>query len=360
MDNNSVGFSGSYHSDDITFLLKPVQMEVTSVDKKEELIQSGAMHYSEMISAESAPTDAYMNIFDQAMSLGALRMGKEVAELAQSISTQVEGPITLASLVRAGAPLGVLLYRALKRLGRDVEHYGISIIRDRGLDGEAMNYMLSRRPIEGLLFVDGWTGKGAISGELKRDFAKYSDQEPRMVVLADPCRKAWLAASGDDWLIPSGILGSTVSGLISRTILNDKVVGDGDFHACVKWYHLAQHDISNRFVDEVWEHVTSNLDSAIPSVWHAGENVFMSAMAERTVDWVVKQNDVTNINRVKPGIAEATRAILRRMPERVYVSNPNDPELAALMHLIGKLGVPYDVLPEMKAYRAITLIKKVT
>ena len=75
----------------------------------------------------------------------------------------------------------------------------------------------------------------------------------------------------------------------------------------------------------------------------------------------MEENGVTNINRVKPGIAEATRAILRRMPEKVYVSSPSDPELAALMHLIEDRGVPYVVAPEKIApYRAVTLIQKVS
>ena len=45
------------------------------------------------------------------------------------------------------------------------------------------------------------------------DFAYHNgNTDPRLVVLADPCGRAWLAASAEDWLIPSGILGATVSG----------------------------------------------------------------------------------------------------------------------------------------------------
>ena len=358
---HKIGFSGSYKPEDITFLLKPVEMEATSVSDKEKAIQSGTRHYSEMISYEKAPGADYMSIFEDAMAGSAERMGKEVAELAQAISAQIDGPITLASLVRAGAPLGVLLFRALKVLGHDVEHFGISIIRDRGLDRSAMEYMIETRPSAELIFVDGWTGKGAISGELARSFSDYSDEEPKMVVLADPCGKAWLAASGEDWLIPSGILGSTVSGLISRTILNDDVVGPDDFHACVKWDHLAEHDISRQFIEQVWQYTAMSLETAVPSVWSKAKNIFVTIMAEGAVNWVVEKHNVTNINRVKPGIAEATRAILRRMPEKVFVSSPDDPELAALMHLIEKNNVPYEVVPEqIEPYRAITLIRKVS
>lgn len=355
------GHLGSYLTEDVTFLLKGVEMAPTDVASKEQAIQSGRRHYSEMISLEKAPTKEYMDLFAKAMEEGGHRMGVESARLAHAIAASVDGPITLVSLVRAGVPLGVVLNRAVKALGRDVEHYGVSIIRDKGIDHEAMKHILATRPAEGIVFVDGWTGKGAITGQLEKSCAAYPGVEPRLVVLADPCGRAWLAASGDDWLIPSGILGSTVSGLISRSILNDDVVGPGDFHASVHWDHLAEHDISRWFVDRVWQYTQTALDFVIPAVWTPTERGFHQATASAAIEWVVAENGVTNINRVKPGIAEATRAILRRMPEMVYVSSPTDPELAALMHLIADRGVPFVVAPEKIApYRAVTLIQKVT
>jgi len=352
---------GSYAPEDVTFLLKKVEMEATDIASKEEAIQTGRRHYSEMISLEKAPTAEYMDLFERAMSGGAGRMGVESARLAHAIAAEVEGPITLVSLVRAGVPLGVVLNRAIKALGRDVEHFGVSIIRDKGIDHEAMRYILSRRPAGGIVFVDGWTGKGAITGQLEESCADYPGVEPRLVVLADPCGRAWLAASGDDWLIPSGILGSTVSGLISRSILNPDVVGPGDFHACVAWDHLADHDISGSFVERVWTHASAALATEIPAVWLAEARAVHREKAAKAVSYIVETEGVTNINRVKPGIAEATRAILRRMPQAVYVSDPADPELAALMHLIHDRKVPYHVDPARIApYRAITLIQKVS
>ena len=357
----SVPHLGSYLPEDVTFLLKGVEMKPTDVADKEAAIQSGRRHYSEMISLEKAPIPEYMELFAQAMETGGPRMGVETARLAHAVAASVEGPITLVSLVRAGVPLGVVLNRSLEALGRDVQHFGVSIIRDKGIDHEAMKHILATRPAQGVVFVDGWTGKGAITGQLEKSCADYQGVQPRLVVLADPCGRAWLAASGDDWLIPSGILGSTVSGLISRSILNPDVVGEGDFHASVHWDHLEEHDISRSFVDAVWEHAKEALDGEIPAVWPLEDRRRHRDSASAAVDWVVAENGVTNINRVKPGIAEATRAILRRMPEMVYVSDPNDPELAALMHLIEDRRVPYVVAPEKIApYRAVTLIQKVT
>ncbi|MBC7475263.1 MAG: hypothetical protein H7263_13295, partial [Candidatus Sericytochromatia bacterium] len=45
-------FHGSYKSDDVTFLLKPINIQETDILSKEKLIQSGSKHYSEMISQE--------------------------------------------------------------------------------------------------------------------------------------------------------------------------------------------------------------------------------------------------------------------------------------------------------------------
>lgn len=361
-------FPGSYAATDVLFLLKKVVMDTTDVSVKEACIQSGRRHYSEMISVERFPDGAYMRLFSEAMAAGAGRMGIEVVSLARAISAAVEGPITLASLVRAGVPLGVLLNRALKALGRDVAHFGVSIIRDKGIDGNAMRYILDRRPIEGLIFVDGWTGKGTISNELEQSYRAYSDEKVRLVVLADPAGRSWLAASGEDWLIPSGILGSTVSGLISRSILNADVVGPEDFHACVQWAHLEPHDISRSFVDAVWRHCEAALEVAAAdplypaaSVWTDGDRSLHSKNAKQAVEFVRARNEVTNMNRIKPGIAEATRAILRRVPETVFVTSEDDKDLSALMHLIRETNIPYSVAPEaIHPYRAVTLIRQVS
>ena len=145
-------------------------------------------------------------------------MASEVQSLALALNAACTGPgIALVSFVRAGLPLGVLLRRALVEMGRDARHYGISIIRDRGIDTVALEAIIRLHGAENIVFVDGWTGKGAISGELARTLADDTrfPAGPRLVVLADPCGRAWLAASAQDWTIPSGILGATVSGLVS-------------------------------------------------------------------------------------------------------------------------------------------------
>ena len=69
---------------------------------------------------------------------------------------------------------------------------------------------------------------------------------------------------------------------------------------------------------------------------------------------------VDNLNRIKPGIAEATRAVLRRVPDHVLVRAINDPDVALLMALARDKGIHIsEVGDEIGQYRAVTIIKKV-
>lgn len=95
------------------------------------------------------------------------------------------------------------------------QHY-----RDRGIDGAALDVIEERHGTSGIVFVDGWTEvKARITGNCTRagGILGYPEQ-PRLVVLADPVAAPGFAASDDDWLIPFGIMGAPVSGLISRSV----------------------------------------------------------------------------------------------------------------------------------------------
>ena len=124
-----MAFHGSYGPQDVTFLLQPKRIAPTPVALKEELIQSGAKHYSEMLSAEKLPDARYMALYEQALARNAGRLKHDIELLADKIAARPENmqSCTLVSLARAGTPIGVLLRRALDRRGLDVAHYSISI-----------------------------------------------------------------------------------------------------------------------------------------------------------------------------------------------------------------------------------------
>ena len=103
------------------------------------------------------------------------------------------------------------------------------------------------------MFVDGWTGKGAITRELaaalrRRTAAAF---DPELAVLADPGRCARTFGTRDDFLIPSACLNSTVSGLVSRTVLNDRLIGPGESTARSSTPSSRRRDVSSDFLDAV-------------------------------------------------------------------------------------------------------------
>ncbi|MFU8925664.1 cysteine protease StiP family protein [Acinetobacter puyangensis] len=375
------GFSGSYRADEVLFLLRKIQIEPTDTAEKERLIQTGKKHYSQMISQENPPSEQHLQLFNQALQQGQIRFAREVQQLAQTLATQfadlsADQPIVLVSFVRAGVPLGVLLYHALKDMGRHCVHYGISIIRDRGIDFAALETIIARHGVNSLIFVDGWTGKGAISQELQRSLGhdqrflavqqqRHWDMLP-LVALADIGGYAWLAASGDDWLIPSGILGSTISGLISRSICAEEALTAQDIHAktlekwhgCIVYQHLQAFDYSTGFIDQI-NQVRRQLATEPDAVWTSEQRQQQQQQAQTVIQQLAAEYQITNLNRIKPGIAEATRAILRRVPDLVLLRHEDDADTALLRYLTEMTNTPVKIVGDRIApYRAITLIQK--
>ena len=74
--------SGSYDADDVHFLLRALQIEVTDVQEKERLIQTRQRHYSEMISQEHAPSDTHKSLYQRALMQNGARMAADVQALA--------------------------------------------------------------------------------------------------------------------------------------------------------------------------------------------------------------------------------------------------------------------------------------
>jgi len=350
-------FHGSYAPEDVTFLLKPATIGLTDVRAKEALIQSGARHYSEMLSAERLPDARYLDLYRAALARNGGRLRRDVEALANAIIARPETAqsCTIISLARAGTPIGVLLRRALVRRGLNVAHYSVSIIRGRGIDGVALAHIAAARGTRDAVFVDGWTGKGAITCELNASLGDGSTGfAPFIAVIADPAGCASLAATPEDYLIPSGILGGIVSGLVSRSVLSDDLVGPDDFHACRHLTEFTDADQSRAFIAAV----EAAPLPALPAPFWSRAGARQSRLAcEALLDGLMAERSVSDRNRIKPGIAEATRAVLRRVPDAVFVRDRGDAEVAHLLHLAAQSGV--NVHQRKRGnYRAVTVIAK--
>lgn len=351
------GFSGSYDACDVTFLLKQVSMDATDVAAKEAAIQSGRLHYSEMIAPETIPDDGYMALYHDALARNGARLARDVANLAALLMEQRPGEeIVLASLARAGTPIGVLLARTLRAWGHKAVHYSISIIRDRGIDPVALAHIAALHNPRDVVFIDGWTGKGAIARELRASIARDAHGFlPELAVIADPAGQADFAATSDDYLIASGLLNGIVSGLVSRSILSAQFVGPHDFHACVTYPQYAHADMSRSFVDAIAP--LAAMAKPRPIGDHAGQRAALMAGCEAMLETLLTTAGTRDRNRIKPGIAEATRALLRRMPERLLVRDRQDKDVAHLLHLAASHAIPVETLGQDARYRAVAIIR---
>lgn len=363
-------FSGSYEPPDVQFLLKPIEMPMTSLEEKERLIQSGARHYSEMIGEERLPSASYMAVFHDAVERNMPRLAREFLVLADLVRRARTHEITLVSLARAGTPVGVVLRRVLSEcFGRSAHHYSVSIIRDRGLDTNAIRFILERghRP-ESIVFLDAWTGKGVIADELRRSVTALGrawsvDIDPGLYVIQDIASAAAAAATQEDYLIPSSILNATISGLVSRSILNAEFVGDDDFHGCVYYPELADHDLSRWFADRCLKAVGQLDTSDIPE-WRPCDAPKCNAREEarrqtrQQLATLMDAHGIHDANLVKPGIGEATRVLLRRVPDLLLVRDRAAEEVRHLLVLADEKSVPVREMPDL-SYKAVSLIRRV-
>ncbi|HAT33182.1 MAG TPA: hypothetical protein DCW29_20740 [Janthinobacterium sp.] len=362
-----MSFCGSYRADDVSFLLTPIALApILDLAEKERLIQSGRRHYSEMLSPEALPSPAYLALFAGAFGANRERMARDCLRLAALIAARRDGPIALVSLARAGTPVGVILGHLLRSVfGRECAHYSVSIIRDRGIDAVALRHILGRgHAPESLVFVDGWTGKGVISRELRRAVADFNALhgtaiDAGLYVLSDLAGAAACAASCDDYLIPSSILNATVSGLVSRSVLNE-TIGPDDFHGCVYYAQFAAHDQSRRFADGlVADGIALAAREGVPAAHADAAAARVAGMAAASADYMARARQrygIADVNLIKPGIGEATRVLLRRVPERLILRDTSAPDVAHLRLLAAEKAIPVSVEAGLP-YQAVALIR---
>ncbi len=344
---------GSYKNEDVTILLKDITGKVKpqSTEEREKLIQGGR-HYCEMLPIEYEPSEQYMKSFYTALDMYSGITAEAVGRLGQLIFKDKGENAVLVSLARAGTSIGVLLKHYMDRkYGINVAHYTISIIRGRGIDKNAMNYILERHRPQDIQFIDGWTGKGAITRQLEEAMKDYPEVSPGLGVLSDPAFISEKCGTHDDFLIASSCLNSTVSGLLSRTFLRSDIIGEKDFHGAVYYKELAHKDLTYKFIDTVEEHFSFDDYDLNDNAVDTAENTMEEVKA------ICQEYGIADINLVKPSIGEATRVLLRRMPWKMLVHSMDDNEhLGHLYQLAEEKGCELVEYP-LKHYRACGLIK---
>ncbi|MDR1246808.1 MAG: cysteine protease StiP family protein [Clostridiales Family XIII bacterium] len=320
---------------DVTLLLKDVSgmLEPMSTSGREAQIQSG-VHYSEMLPLEYSPSQEYIRTYENALNEFAGITAAAVAAVSDKLFRLKSGNIVLVSLARSGTPIGVLIKRYIKyKYGVDAPHYSVSIIRGKGIDHNAVRFLLERHAPEHIQFVDGWIGKGAILRELKAALTKYPQISSELAVLADPAQVTSLYGTREDFLIASACLNSTACGLISRTILRPDLIELNDYHGAVFFGELRSYDRTYEFINQIEQSFKNGN-------YRVSENEETAVSGLEETRQIAERFGVKNINFVKPSVGETTRVLLRRVPDIILVKPDCDPRyISHLLTLVKEKNV---------------------
>ncbi|MCX5047866.1 MULTISPECIES: phosphoribosyltransferase [unclassified Streptomyces] len=355
----------SYAPEEVGWLLQDLS-DVTleaPTEEREEAIQSGGAHYAESLPVEYQPSEQYQELFHAALRESTARLALAVGAVTEIVLVERSPRPVLVSLARAGTPIGVLMRRwAQFRHGLELPHYAVSIVRGRGIDANALRWLAAHHDPSDVVFVDGWTGKGAITRELAdaiREF-ELSDGitgfDPEIAVLADPGSCVRTYGTREDFLIPSACLNSTVSGLISRTVLRADLVGSHEFHGAKFYRELAGADVSVAFLDAVAARFPDVADAA-----DAQAKELLAGDREPTwegwaaVERISEEYGIHDVNLVKPGVGETTRVLLRRVPWKILARAGAGADLDHVRLLAGQRGVPVEEVDELP-YTCVGLI----
>ncbi|WP_090638414.1 cysteine protease StiP family protein [Neobacillus massiliamazoniensis] len=357
---------GTYKEEDVLFLLKDLsdtKLEDSTINR-ERKIQSGT-HYSESLPIEYQPPQEYVELFWKMVMEYKQKVALCIGVVAEQIYQLKGKQAVLVSLARAGTPVGILIKRYIKlRYEVSLPHYSVSIIRDRGIDENALNYIMSEHSEGKIQFVDGWTGKGAISLELTKACKEFEDKYGRklddtLAVIADPGYCTTFFGTREDFLIPSACLNSTVSGLVSRTVLNEKYIGKNDFHGAKFYRELISADVSNEYIDVITAEFASIFTKADEiSTKRRNEEIDTGFYGMMNVESIQADFGINNTHYIKPGVGETTRVLLRRVPWKILLRDASSPFVQHILMLAREKGVEIVEYPNLQ-YLCCGLIKSV-
>ena len=344
----------SFHEEDVKLLLKDITGLVVPLpsSEREKKIQNGT-HYSEMLPLERLPSHDYLLAYEKSLDVFGQITADAIAQLSEKIACKIGKHVVLVSLARAGTSLGILVKRYIRRkYGFDCPHYSISIIRDRGIDRNALDYILKRHDPSYIQFLDGWTGKGVIMRELMKELSYYDEMPKQLAVVSDPAGLTELCGTHDDLIIPSSCLNSTISGLISRTFYRKDIIGENDFHGAAYYKEFEAYDKTYEFIEHI-EHLFK-YDLKV-------ETPLLSTCGMTDVMEVSGKYGIKDLNFIKPGIGETTRVLLRRIPWKILIDDRfgDSLELEHIKRLALEKHVPIEFF-RFNNYKCCGLIRQLS
>lgn len=330
-ENKITAIAGTYEKGDCIFLLSDLTSIVTpvsSVEKKRRLA-SGAKSW-EMIPYEHIPSESDNTLFLRLLQENKEAIARYVGILCESILAAKGEDIVLVSLARGGTPVGVLCRRYFQRIHQlEVPHYCLSLIRNVGIDENALSYITDSHPSSKIQFLDGWTGMGLISSELNKYVSGFNRRtgsriDPSLAVLVDSSKICQISGTRSDVILPSCCLNATVCGMISSIYYNPNEVAKMQHHGAIQWTDASMIDYSRLFIEEIEPFFMSA--TAAPQSVEGNYGLWCR-------DKIASECNVSDKKRIRLGIGESTRAITRYHLSCLLIRNLSNPHLGFIMEM---------------------------
>lgn len=285
------------------------------------------------------------------MNRSARTIAHLVGVTAERVLARRGSGVVLVSAVRAGVPIGILMRRWYAFAHwLPVDHYAIGLRRDGGMDPVALRWLARHHNPARIQFVDAWTGKGGVAGEIRTAIEAPGVPDgfdPSLAVLSDPGRCGDVYGTREDVLIPSACLNSLGTGLVSSPVPYHPDAGPGDFYGARFFREHSGMDVSGTFLDAV----SAAFPAVAPAVAARWRDVPRAAGASNgagpeAAAWIARRYSRGHATpRVRPGIGETLRLLLGREPGRVLVNPAAEAELELVVMLAERRGLPVDEVP---------------
>jgi hypothetical protein len=351
-------FHGTFAADDVNVLLTPHSLSRLTPEAMSAL-GGVRKEIGQELSHGAVFNAAFMRLYQEALDRNKERVALDAVRIARALAKEHGKEFAVLSLMRAGTVAGVLVQRALKLLGCQTQHYATNVVQGLRCN-EALDYIRTRHADDKVVFLDGWTGKGSVAGQLKEFVSAYNASRaahvsPRLVVLSDPGGVSNLAAGGDEYLLPHALLRVTASGLFSGAIVDADAQKLGAFDACIFYDNLHDDDVTTEHIAEITAMMPQHLD-APPASWTDADRARLRAVGLQFIE--DSRRVYGQKTRVRPGLCEAARALVKCYPTMVLrLRDASDPDVAGLIALAESKGYEIAVDAGMP-YRAAVMVQK--
>ena len=146
--------------------------------------------------------------------------------------------------------------------------------------------------------------------------------------------------------------------MISRTILNQDYLEADDFHGCKYYSEFAEADLSVWFIEQLMAEI-NNIEKPNNLAIKPLNREQLQKTNQSFIKQLMAKYKIKDIKLIRPGIGEAIRVLLRRIPDRILVQDKNSPEITPFLVLAAEKQVPVEEMSMMpyKATGIVSLIK---